>query len=106
MQTYQAGNRTIPIEYIQPANPGSKLPILILHGADGLPGRGIPYRDLAAPYAAEVYWTHLPQYFEATDGHSRLNPLNPVNFAAWMNTIQEGISYILRQLEITAGKVV
>jgi carboxymethylenebutenolidase len=105
MDTFRAGNRAIPIERFQPANPGPNPTVLVLHGADGLPGRGMPYRELAARFAVQGYCTYLPHYFEATDGHTRPDPLNPINFAAWMGVIHEAIHYVLRQPETVTDQV-
>ncbi len=103
--TFAAGNRTIHMERFQPPRPGPHPALLVLHGADGLPGRGLPYRELASRLAANGYVAFLPHYFEATDGDMRPNPLDPVNFAAWMATIDEAIGYALRQPDVLDSQV-
>lgn len=95
--TFTAARHTIHVECFQPPRPGPHPVVLVLHGADGLPGRGLPYRELASRLAAQGYLTFLPHYFDATDGAMRPNPLDPVNFAAWIATIGEAISHALRQ---------
>jgi dienelactone hydrolase len=105
LDTFTAGRRTIAIERFEPSNPGPHPALLVLHGADGLPGRGLPYRELAARVAAHGYAAFLPHYFDATDGQTRPNPLDPRNFAAWMAALNEAIGYVLRQPDVLDGQI-
>lgn len=97
MDKVTVGRQTIHIERFEPLRPGPHPAVLVLHGADGLPGRGLPYRELASRIAAHGYLAFLPHYFEATDGNTRPNPLDPFNFAAWMAVIGEAIGHAIQQ---------
>lgn len=103
--TFSAGNQIIHVEHFQPSSTCPHSTVLVLHGADGLPGRGLPYRELATRLAAHGYLALLPHYFDATDGDIRPNPLDPVNFAAWLTAINGAIGHALRQPEVRDGRV-
>lgn len=103
--TFTAAHHTIHVECFQPPGRGPHSIVLLLHGADGLPGRGLPYRELASRLAAQGYLTFLPHYFDATDGAMRPNPLDPVKFAAWITTISEAIGHALRQPDARDDRV-
>jgi dienelactone hydrolase len=103
--TFELAGRTIHLERFEPPELGSHPAVLFLHGADGLPGRVMPYRTLAARFAAHGYVAFLLHYYDVTDGHSRPNPLNPLNFAAWMRAVSEAIGFCLRQPGVAGGRV-
>lgn len=105
LDTFTAGGRTISIERFEPSNSVPHPALLVLHGADGLPGRGLPYRELAARVAAHGYAAFLPHYFDATDGQTRPNPLDPRNFTAWLAALNETIGYALRQPDVLDGQI-
>jgi carboxymethylenebutenolidase len=105
METFTVARQSIRIERFAPKTPGPHRAVLVMHGADGLPGRGLPYRELAARVAEHDYVTFLPHYFDATGGQPRPNPLNPMNFMAWMNAIGEAIGYALRQSNVLEGQI-
>lgn len=105
MDTFVVAGRPIRIERFPPSTTGQHPALLILHGADGLPGRGLLYRDLAARFAAHGYLAFLPHYFDATGDHPRPNPLDPLNFAAWLTALGENIHYVLRQPEVEEGQI-
>ncbi len=105
METYQVAGRPIHIERFAPVGPTPHPMVFLLHGADGLPGRGLPYRSMAARLAGHGYRTYLPHYYDATDGGGRPNPLNPLNFAAWLEAITEGIAHVAQQQETGPGPV-
>jgi hypothetical protein len=106
METFTAARQAIRIERFEPKTPGPHRVVLVMHGADGLPGRGLPYRELTARIAEHGYLTFLPHYFDATGGQPRPNPLNPVNFMAWMGAIREAIGYALEQPNVADGSAV
>ncbi len=97
MEPFEVAGRRIRIDRFSPSGSGPHSAVLILHGADGLPGRGLPYRDMAVRFAANGYLAFLLHYFDATDDGPRPNPLNPLNFAAWMTTIGEAVGFALQQ---------
>jgi carboxymethylenebutenolidase len=105
MQTFAAGRRTVHMERFQPSSPGPHPAAMVLHGADGLPGRGLPYRELATRLAAHGYLTFLPHYFDATDSDIRPNPLDPVNFAAWLKAIGKAIGHALSQPDVREERI-
>jgi carboxymethylenebutenolidase len=103
--TFEISSRRIRVERFQPPGRGPHPALLVLHGADGLPGRGLAYHAITANFASQGYLAFLPHYFDATDGGSRPNPLNPLNFAAWLTAIGQAIGYVLRQEDVTPGRV-
>ncbi|HWG43149.1 MAG TPA: dienelactone hydrolase family protein [Gemmataceae bacterium] len=105
MESFDVAGQRIRIDRFLPSNSRPHPAVLILHGADGLPGRGLPYREMAARFAANGYLAFLLHYFDATNDGLRPNPLNPLNFAAWITAIGEGIGYALRQPETLSGPV-
>jgi carboxymethylenebutenolidase len=102
--TFDCAGKAIGVERFEPPGPGPHPALVLLHGADGLPGRSLPYRDLAAQLAEHGYLADLVHYFDVTGG--RASGLgHPLQLAAWLSAAGAAVGHAAAAPAADPGRV-
>ena len=101
--SFESGGRQITMDRFLPNGDASSLPAVVgLHGAGGgYPLVAVPGRVLAA----QGFAVYVPHYFERTDTTVADFAAAKRHFPAWMKTIWDAVSFVVRQPHVDPERV-
>jgi len=105
--SFDSGGKRVAIECFQPKTGGPHPAVLVVHGADGFKVEPIKkvYRGLAQEAARRGYSAYLVHYYDRAD--SKIGDVlgYAVNFAAWLETIDDALELIERQPSVDRERI-
>lgn len=91
--SFKSGGKTIKVERFEPAGEGKHPAVLVLYGAGGMKVGGVVFRGVAQELARRGYVAVLVHYFDRTGTEFGDAKTNFKEFATWLKTIGDAVSY-------------
>lgn len=102
--SYLSGGKSIGLSYHASAE-ASQPAILLLHGAGGVDAGHNYVQQLAASLSVGGYATYILEYFDRTDTTYASHSVIQENFALWLRTIADAVSFIADQPHIDPARI-
>lgn len=104
---FDSHGQSVAVEQFEPKGPGAHPAVVILHGAGGMQIGGVAFRVFGRELARRGYVALIPHYFDRTrtvmaggdDATIRKN------FAAWMETVADTVTYAAGRPNVDAGRI-
>jgi dienelactone hydrolase len=93
--SFESGGKTIKVERYEPADKGKHPAVLVLYGAGGMKVGGVVFRATARELARRGYVAVLVHYFDRTGTDFGDAKTNVKEFATWLKTIGDAVTYTL-----------
>ncbi len=103
--TFSSDGKAISVELFQPTVVGRYPAVIVLHGAGGMVIAGEGFRTIASYVARSGYVAVIVHYFDRTDTSVARFPADPKDFALWLKTISDAVSYIAEQPNVEPERI-
>jgi carboxymethylenebutenolidase len=106
VEQYRSGDRTIAVDHYSTRAPGRRPAVILIHGSGGLWffGRRTMAR-YATSLAARGFETFVVHYFDATGSLYATGGSERRNFARWVTTLSDAVTYASREPAVDSSRI-
>lgn len=91
--SFESGGRAIRVDFFQPAAPGPRPAILVLHGAGGMVFDGPEMKRVAEQLARAGNAVYLVHYFNRTGTLFARDGVMQEHFETWLGTVRDAVGF-------------